>query len=289
MRDASIAIMREIGVDTGGSNVQFADQPARRPHGRHRDEPARVALARRWPRRPPGSRSPRSPPSSPSATRSTRCATTSPRRTPACFEPTIDYVVTKIPRFAFEKFPQADAHPGHADEIGGRGDGHRPDLQGVAARRRCAALEIGRRRLRTDEDPSTDETIEDELGEPARPSGSGTWRDAFAQRRSASRRCTSSRSIDPWFLAQIEEIVELEHELEKRTLGDLDRRDAAARQAQGLLRPADRLAAATTDARTRCARCATSSASRPVYERVDTCAAEFAASTPYLYSTYEDE
>ena len=55
------------------------------------------------------------------------------RETPACFEPTIDYVVTKIPRFTFEKFPAADAHPDHPDEIGGRGDGHRPHLQGVAA------------------------------------------------------------------------------------------------------------------------------------------------------------
>ena len=80
MRDASIAILREIGVETGGSNVQFADQPAERPHGRHRDEPARVAARARSHRRPPASRSPRSPPSSPSATRSTRSPTTSRAR-----------------------------------------------------------------------------------------------------------------------------------------------------------------------------------------------------------------
>ena len=78
MRDASIAILREIGVDTGGSNVQFAINPEGRPHDRHRDEPARVALARRWRRRRPAFRSPRSPPSWRSATRSTSCATTSP-------------------------------------------------------------------------------------------------------------------------------------------------------------------------------------------------------------------
>ena len=78
LRNASIAILREIGVDTGGSNVQFAIDPTDGPHGRHRDEPARVALLRRWRPRPPASRSPRSPPSWRSATRSTSCATTSP-------------------------------------------------------------------------------------------------------------------------------------------------------------------------------------------------------------------
>ena len=105
MRDAAFACIRRIGVETGGSNVQFAVDPADGEHGRHRDEPAGVAARARWPRRPPASRSPRSPPASPSATRSTRSATTSPGETPASFEPTIDYVVTKIPRWAFEKFP----------------------------------------------------------------------------------------------------------------------------------------------------------------------------------------
>ena len=82
--------------------------PRRRPDHRHRDEPAGLALVARWRPRPPASRSPRSPPSSPSATPSTRSPTTSPRETPASFEPTLDYVVVKVPRFAFEKFPQAD-------------------------------------------------------------------------------------------------------------------------------------------------------------------------------------
>ncbi len=84
-------------------------RPSRhRPHDRHRDEPARLAAAPRSPRRPPASPSPRSPPSSPSATRSTSCQNDITRETPACFEPTIDYVVTKMPRFTFEKFPGAD-------------------------------------------------------------------------------------------------------------------------------------------------------------------------------------
>ena len=105
MRDAAFACIRRVGVETGGSNVQFALEPGQRRHGHHRDEPPGEPVARPWRPRPPGSRSPRSPPGSPSATRSTRSPTTSPRKTPASFEPTIDYVVTKVPRWAFEKFP----------------------------------------------------------------------------------------------------------------------------------------------------------------------------------------
>ena len=108
MRDASLAILRKIGVETGGSNVQFAVDPADRADDRHRDEPARQPLAAPWPARRPGSRSPRSPPSSPSAIRLDEIRNDITRETPACFEPTIDYVVTKIPRWAFEKFPEAD-------------------------------------------------------------------------------------------------------------------------------------------------------------------------------------
>ena len=108
MRDASIAVLREIGVETGGSNVQFAVNPAGRPHGGDRDEPARVALlgaglqghrlSHRQGRREAGRR----------LHAGRDCTTTSPAATPASFEPTIDYVVTKIPRFAFEKFPGAE-------------------------------------------------------------------------------------------------------------------------------------------------------------------------------------
>ena len=108
MRNASIAVLREIGVDTGGSNVQFAVNPDDRPHGHHRDEPAGVSLLGARLQGDRLSRSPRSPPSWRSATRSTSSTTTSPSVTPASFEPTIDYVVTKMPRFTFEKFPGAE-------------------------------------------------------------------------------------------------------------------------------------------------------------------------------------
>ena len=103
-------------------------QPGRRAHGHRRDEPARVALARRWRRRRPASPSPRSRPSWPSATRSTRSSNDITRETPASFEPTIDYVVVKVPRFAFEKFPGADATLTTQMKSVGEVDGDRPHL-----------------------------------------------------------------------------------------------------------------------------------------------------------------
>jgi carbamoyl-phosphate synthase large subunit len=96
-----------VGVETGGSNIQFAVEPGDGDMVVIEMNP-RVSRSSRWRRRRPASRSPRSPPSSPSATRSTRSRTTSPAKTPASFEPTLDYVVVKVPRFAFEKFPGAD-------------------------------------------------------------------------------------------------------------------------------------------------------------------------------------
>ena len=107
MRDASIAIMREIGVTTGGSNVQFAVDPKTGRMLVIEMNPRVSRSARRSRRRRPGSRSRRSPRSSRSATRSTSCKNDITRVTPASFEPTIDYVVVKWPRFAFEKFPSA--------------------------------------------------------------------------------------------------------------------------------------------------------------------------------------
>ena len=108
LRDQAITVIRAIGVETGGSNVQFAVNPrTERDHG-DRDEPARLALLARSPRRRPASRSRRSPRASRSATRSRRSPTTSRGATPASFEPAIDYCVVKWPRFAFEKFPGAE-------------------------------------------------------------------------------------------------------------------------------------------------------------------------------------
>ena len=139
MRDASIAIMREIGVETGGSNMQFAINP----------NDGRMIVIEMNPRVSRSSALASKATGFPIAKIAAKLAvgyTLDELRnditggaTPACFEPTIDYVVTKIPRFAFEKFPRGRPAPDDADEVGRRGDGDRPHLQGVASRRRCAA------------------------------------------------------------------------------------------------------------------------------------------------------
>ena len=127
MRDVGIAVLREVGVDTGGCNIQFAIDPATGRMIVIEMNPRSRAPAR-WRRRRPASRSPRSPPSSRSATRSTRSPTTSPAEDGRTrFEPTLDYVVVKVPRFAFEKFPGADpADDAHEERR--RGDVDRPQL-----------------------------------------------------------------------------------------------------------------------------------------------------------------
>ena len=130
MRDASIAVMREIGVETGGSNIQFAIDPAN----------GRMVVIEMNPRVSRSSALASKATGFPIAKIAAKLAVgyrlhelpnDITRETMACFEPTIDYVVTKIPRFAFEKFPEADAVLDHADEERGRDDGHRADVQGV--------------------------------------------------------------------------------------------------------------------------------------------------------------
>ena len=205
MRDASIAVLREIGVDTGGSNVQFAINPDGRPHGRHRDEPARVALARRWRRRRPASRSPRSPPSSRSATRSTSCSNDiTGGATPASFEPTIDYVVTKIPRFAFEKFPQADdrltTQMKSVGEVMAIGRTFQESLQ-----KALRGLEIGVDGFNL----KTVDPRERSTTSSAYPRAERLWyvADAFGIGMTLEEMHALTK-IDPWFLAQIKEIVD---------------------------------------------------------------------------------
>ena len=119
MRDTAIAIMREVGVDTGGCNIQFAVDPRDRPHGRDRDEPAGVALVARWRPRRPASRSPRSPPSSPSATRSTRSPTTSPGKRPACFEPDARLRGGQGPAVRVREVPRRRSRRSPPHEVGG--------------------------------------------------------------------------------------------------------------------------------------------------------------------------
>ncbi len=282
MRDASIAILREIGVDTGGSNVQFAIDPAS----------GRMIVIEMNPRVSRSSALASKATGFPIAKIAAKLAVgytldelkndITGGATPASFEPTIDYVVTKIPRFAFEKFPQADAHlttqMKSVGEVMAIGRTFQESFQ-----KALRGLEVGVDGM--NEKTKDREVIEEELGEPG-PERIWYVGDAFAQGFSAEE-VHALTHIDPWFLAQIKEIVDLELELEKYTLADLDREKLRFLKRKGF---SDRRLAYlldTTEAEVRKLR--RELGVRPVYKRVDTCAAEFATRTAYMYSTYEDE
>jgi len=280
MRNASIAILREIGVDTGGSNVQFAVHP----------DNGRLIVIEMNPRVSRSSALASKATGFPIAKVAAKLAvgyTLDELRnditggaTPASFEPSIDYVVTKVPRFAFEKFPLADSHlttqMKSVGEVMAIGRTFQESFQ-----KALRGLEVGVDGLNQ---KTTDrERIEEELGEPG-PERIWFVGDAFAQGFSVQEVHGLTR-IDPWFLVQIKEIVDLELALEKRTLADLDAELMFALKRKGF---SDRRLAYlldTTEGEVRKARHA--AGVRPVYKRVDTCAAEFDTTTSYFYSTYE--
>jgi carbamoyl-phosphate synthase large subunit len=202
--------------------------------------------------------------------------------TPASFEPTIDYVVTKVPRFAFEKFPQADdrltTQMKSVGEVMAIGRNFQESLQ-----KALRGLEVGVDGFNL---KSVDmEKIEDEL---AYPRAERLWyvADAFGVGMSLEEvhRCTK---IDRWFLAQIKDLVDTELAIEKRSLADFTPEELRALKRKGF---SDRRLAylwKTSEQQVRARRHALGI--RPVYKRVDTCAAEFATKTAYLYSTYDEE
>ncbi|NYT38571.1 carbamoyl-phosphate synthase large subunit [Allopusillimonas soli] len=282
MRNASIAVLREIGVDTGGSNVQFAINPVN----------GRMIVIEMNPRVSRSSALASKATGFPIAKVAARLAigyTLDELRneitggaTPASFEPTIDYVVTKVPRFAFEKFPQADSRlttqMKSVGEVMAIGRTFQESFQ-----KALRGLEVGVDGLNQ---KTTDrEKLQIELGEPG-PERIWYVGDAFAQGFSLEE-VHALTSIDPWFLAQIKEIVDIELALEQKTLAELDfgtlwqlkRRGFSDRRLAFLLD--------TTEAEVRKLR--HQLGVRPVYKRVDTCAAEFPTRTAYMYSTYEDE
>ncbi len=282
MRNASIAVLREIGVDTGGSNVQFAVNP----------ENGRMIVIEMNPRVSRSSALASKATGFPIAKVAARLAvgyTLDELRneitggaTPASFEPTIDYVVTKVPRFAFEKFPTADARlttqMKSVGEVMAIGRTFQESFQ-----KALRGLEVGVDGLNQ---KTTDrEKIQIELGEPG-PERIWYVGDAFAQGFSLDE-VHQLTKIDPWFLAQIKEIVDIELALEQRTLADLDVETLLQLKRRGF---SDRRLAFlldTVEAEVRKLRHQFNV--RPVYKRVDTCAAEFATNTAYLYSTYEQE
>ena len=289
MRDASIAVLREIGVDTGGSNVQFAVNP----------KDGRLIVIEMNPRVSRSSALASKATGFPIAKVAAKLAvgyTLDELRnditggaTPASFEPTIDYVVTKIPRFAFEKFPQANdrltTQMKSVGEVMAIGRTFQESFQ-----KALRGLEVGVDGM--NEKTQDRETLERELGEPG-PERIWYVGDAFAAGWSLEE-VHHFTKIDRWFLAQIQEIVQIELALDAHTAQHgaraLEALDAATLRTLKRKGFSDRrlakLLSSTEDA-VRAHRHALGI--RPVYKRVDTCAAEFASHTAYMYSTYEDE
>ena len=288
MRDAGIAVMREIGVETGGSNVQFATNP----------ENGRMIVIEMNPRVSRSSALASKATGFPIAKMAAKLAVgytldeiqnDITRETPACFEPTIDYVVTKIPRFAFEKFPLADTTLGTQMKSVGEtmaiGKTFKQSFQ-----KALRGLEIGRFGFGADGKGGAYESASDELveAELRRPNAMRVFYLYAAYRRGwSTERIHELTKIDLWFLRHLEELVAYEDEI--RSAGSIEGLAAdpllfrqakefgyADRQIAHLLK--------TNETAVREARYAQDL--RPVYGLVDTCAAEFVAFTPYYYSTY---
>jgi carbamoyl-phosphate synthase large subunit len=282
LRNASIACLREIGVETGGSNVQFGINP----------KDGRMVIIEMNPRVSRSSALASKATGFPIAKVAAKLAigyTLDELRneitggmTPASFEPSIDYVVTKIPRFAFEKFPQADdrltTQMKSVGEVMAMGRTFQESMQ-----KALRGLETG---VDGFDEKSTDpDVIENELGDPG-PERIFYVADAF--RAGMTREQVHGFShIDPWFLAQIEDIVRQEQALVGRKLEDLDADALRTLKRAGF---SDRRLAKLLITDQHAVRARRHELGvRPVYKRVDTCAAEFATSTAYMYSTYEED
>jgi len=288
MRDAAVAIMREIGVDTGGSNVQFAVNP----------ETGAMIVIEMNPRVSRSSALASKATGFPIAKIAAKLAVgftldeirnDITRETPASFEPTIDYVVTKMPRFAFEKFPSADSmlttqmkSVGEAMAIGRT---FKESLQ-----KAVRSLEIGHTGFESPEAPpgeSEAEALDRLWASIDIPRAERLWSLMEVLRRGGSVEELHRRSgIDPWFLENLSQIEHFERSL----------RSLSAPQRADWLRPAKQMGFSDgrlaqlwglSEDEVRALRHEFDV--RPVFKRVDTCGAEFQAHTPYLYSTYEDE
>ena len=282
MRNASIAILREIGVDTGGSNVQFAINP----------KDGRMIVIEMNPRVSRSSALASKATGFPIAKVAAKLAigfTLDELRnditggaTPASFEPSIDYVVTKVPRFTFEKFPSADPHlttqMKSVGEVMAIGRTFQESFQ-----KALRGLEVGVEGM--NEKTRDHEVIKEELGEPG-PERIWYVGDAFAQGFTLEE-VQNLTHIDPWFLSQIKEIVDIELWLDHQKVEDLDKDTLFRLKQKGFSDKRLAWLLKTTDKVIREKR--HEFGIRPVYKRVDTCAAEFATNTAYMYSTYDEE
>ena len=287
LRNASLAVLREIGVDTGGSNVQFAINPV----------DGRMVVIEMNPRVSRSSALASKATGFPIAKVAAKLAvgyTLDELRnditggaTPASFEPSIDYVVTKIPRFAFEKFPTADSRlttqMKSVGEVMAMGRTFQESFQ-----KALRGLEVGVDGM--NEMTQDREVLERELGNPG-PERIWYVGDAFAMGLSVDEVFELTK-IDRWFLVQIEQIVKIELDIDKLAAdkgeGALAALDVATLRTLKQKGFSDRRLAKLLHTTEKAVREARRSLNvRPVYKRVDTCAAEFATDTAYLYSTYE--
>ncbi len=289
MRDASLAVLRKIGVETGGSNVQFAINPA----------DGEMIIIEMNPRVSRSSALASKATGFPIAKVAAKLAVgytldelqneITGGATPASFEPTIDYVVTKVPRFTFEKFPQADdrlsTQMKSVGEVMAIGRNFQESFQ-----KALRGLEIGVHGLDEIVEPELDaDELEDLYRTELRlPGARRIWYVADAFRSGYDlERIHAETAIDPWFLVQIEDIVAIERELAGRSLESLDQHEIRRLKRKGF---ADaRLARLLNSDEPAVAAYRRELGVRPIYKRVDTCAAEFATSTAYLYSSYDDE
>ena len=288
LRDASIAVLRKIGVDTGGSNVQFGISPST----------GRVVVIEMNPRVSRSSALASKATGFPIAKVAAKLAVgytldelkneITGGLTPASFEPSIDYVVTKIPRFAFEKFPQADARlttqMKSVGEVMAMGRTFQESMQ-----KALRGLETGKVGFDPTEldlsDASDLATMRREVKEPG-PERLFYLADAFRAGLSVEDVYQLSY-VDPWFLDQIEEIVSTEGEVAAAGIDALDKPRLRALKRMGFSDARLAQLVGSDEQAVRALRRAHDV--KPVYKRVDSCAAEFATSTAYLYSTYEDE
>jgi carbamoyl-phosphate synthase large subunit len=287
LRNVSLAVLREIGVDTGGSNVQVAINPV----------DGRMIVIEMNPRVSRSSALASKATGFPIAKVAAKLAVgytldelkneITGGATPASFEPTIDYVVTKVPRFTFEKFPQADdrltTQMKSVGEVMAIGRTFQESLQ-----KALRGLEIGISGLDEIVDLTADDAKEKMQREMRHPGPDRLLyvADAFRSGMTLSEVHDASK-IDPWFLAQIEDLIITEQSLATKTLSTLKDGELYKLKRKGFsdLRIAKLLDASETEVRN----VRHKQNIRPVYKRIDSCAAEFSSDTAYLYSTYEEE
>ena len=287
MRNASIAVLREIGVETGGSNVQFGQDP----------ETGRIVVIEMNPRVSRSSALASKATGFPIARVAAKLAIgytldelqneITGGATPASFEPTLDYVVTKIPRFTFEKFETADARlttqMKSVGEVMAIGRTFQESLQ-----KALRGLEVGSSGLEHMLDIDADETEDRLIQELTNPGAERIWYVADAFRAGMSvENIYKYSGIDPWFLVQIQDLVNSENALKTVALADIDKDRMFGLKRKGFSDQRLSVLLAVSEQKVRNHR--HDLGVRPVYKRVDTCAAEFATATAYMYSTYEEE